>query len=191
MTLLAGRFAPRWIASAVLFVIATLTGILSVQAQSETGSAPSPTFLQARAAYDTAWETSGLAFETVTLTDGSSQGYGQYTPRASSAYADGETLSVYAEPVGYGFRETGDGYAYELTASYKLLNLSGQVLAEQGNFATFSGSGRSKKRELSASLNFQFSGLPAGDYKLEANFTDTVGGKQAGFTLPFSVTAAN
>lgn len=162
-----------------------------MQAQSETGSAPSPTFLQARAAYDTAWETSGLAFETVTLTDGSSQGYGQYTPRASSAYADGETLSVYAEPVGYGFRETGDGYAYELTASYKLLNLSGQVLAEQGNFATFSGSGRSKKRELSASLNFQFSGLPAGDYKLEANFTDTVGGKQAGFTLPFSVTAAN
>ncbi|WP_299810951.1 hypothetical protein [uncultured Roseibium sp.] len=172
-------------------MVATLTGILSAQAQSDTGSAPSQTFLQARAAYDTAWEASDLAFDTVTLTDGGSQSYGQYTPRASSAYSDGETLSVYAEPVGYDFRQTGDSYAYELTASYRLLNLSGQVLAEQGNFATFSGSGRAKKRELSASLNFQFSGLPAGDYKLEATFTDAVGGKQAGFTLPFSVTAAN
>ncbi|KZM51601.1 hypothetical protein [Labrenzia sp. OB1] len=172
-------------------MVAILTGILSAQAQSDTGSALSPAFLQARAAYDTAWETSGLAFDKVTLTDGSSQGYGQYTPRASSAYGDGEPLSVYAEPVGYDFRQTGDSYAYELTASYRLLNLSGQVLAEQGNFASFAGSGLSKKRELSASLNFQFSGLPSGDYKLEATFTDAVGGKQASFSLPFSVTAAN
>ncbi|WP_116697616.1 hypothetical protein [Labrenzia sp. 011] len=162
-----------------------------MQAQSGTAPAPSQPFLQARAAFDQAWESSELAFDTVTLTDGASQGYGHYTPRANASFADGETLSVYAEPVGYGFRQNGDEYAYELTASYRLLTPSGQVLAEQGNFATFAGSGRSKKRELSASLNFQFSGLPAGEYRLEANFTDTVGGKQAGFTLPFTVTAAN
>jgi len=190
MTLLAGRLATRRIVSAVLITTATLTGILSAQAQSDSVPVPSEAFTQALSAYDQAWEVSGLAFLKATFTDGASTGYGQYTPRADTAFTDGETIFIYAEPVGYGFRETDAGYAYQLTASYRLLNLSGQVLAEQENFATFSGSGRSKKRELSASLNFQFSGLPAGSYRLEANFTDTVGGKQSGFTLPFTVSAA-
>ena len=78
-----------------------------------------------------------------------------------------------------------------MTADYRLLTKSGQVLAEQENFATFSGSGRSKQRELSAALTFQFSGLPAGDYQLETSFTDEIGGKTNAFTLPFSVSGAN
>lgn len=191
MTLLAGRLASRQIASAVLITTATLAGILSAQAATETSPAPSEAFMQARDAYDQAWEASGLAFAKVTFTDGASTGYGQYTPRKDATFSSGEALTVYAEPVGYGFQESGGGHAYELTASFKLLNLSGQVLAEQENFATFSGNGRSKKRELGASLNFRFSGLPAGEYKLEANFNDKVGGSQSGFVLPFTVSATD
>ncbi|WP_428642139.1 hypothetical protein [Roseibium sp.] len=147
--------------------------------------------MSALTAYDQAWNASGLAFSKVTFTDGTGSGYGHYAPRSGTTFTDSETLSVYAEPVGYAFRQTDDGYAYELTASYKLLNLSGQVLAEQDDFATFSGNGRSKKRELAATLSFQFSGLPAGSYKLEATFTDLIGGKQSAFTLPFAISASN
>ncbi|MCV0424925.1 MAG: hypothetical protein K5905_05615 [Roseibium sp.] len=191
MTLLTGRRASRRIVSAALITVGTLAGTLTAQAQPETGSAPSEAFEQALSAYDKAWETSGLAFNVATFTENGGSAYGQYTPRADAVFADGQALSIYAEPVGYAYRETDGDYAFELTASYKLLNKSGQVLAGQDNFAVFSGNGRSKQRELAAALTFQFSGLPSGDYQLETTFTDEVNENQAGFTLPFTVTAPN
>ncbi|MCX2723870.1 hypothetical protein [Roseibium salinum] len=190
MALLAGT-THRRIASAVLIATATLTGILSAQATTETSTAPSEAFAEALNAYDQAWEAADLAFTKTTFTEGASTGYGQYRPRENATFSDGEALFIYAEPVGYGFQENGSEYAYELTASYKLLNLSGQVLAKEDNFAVFSGNGRSKKREIAASLNFRFSGLPAGEYRLETDFTDTVGGGRSGFVLPFTISAAD
>ncbi|MES0809674.1 hypothetical protein ABLO27_09350 [Roseibium sp. SCPC15] len=191
MTLLTGRHAPRRIASAVLIALGTMAGTLSAHAQSETNSAPSEAFSQAQTAYDKAWDASGLAFSVATFTENGGAAYGQYTPRTNTVFSNGETLSIYAEPVGYGYRENDADFAFELTASYKLLNKSGQVLAEQDNFAVFSGNGRSKQRELAAALTFQFSGLPAGQYQLETNFTDEVKETQAGFTLPFEIAEAN
>ena len=191
MTLMTGRRASRRIASALLITMGTLAGSLNAQAQSETNSAPSEVFTQALAAYDKAWNASGLAFNVATFTENGGAAYGQYAPRKNAVFSNGETLSIYAEPVGYGFRENGATHAFELTASYKLLNKSGQVLAEQDHFATFSGNGRSKQRELAAALSFQFSGLRAGEYLLEANFTDEVNNNQAGFTLPFEISETN
>eukprot|EP00903_Cladosiphon_okamuranus_P001068 g1066.t1 len=168
------RRASKQIASAVLVASGLIAGSASVLAQSEAVQ-PSGAFLDALTAYDQAWTASGLAFTMVTFTDGAATGYGQYNPRGNTVFTDQEALTVYAEPVGYGFKQDGDTYSYELTASFKLLNLSGQVLAEQENFATFAGTGRTKKRELSAALTFQFSGLPVGEYQLEARFEDEIG----------------
>ena len=186
----AGKRASKQIASAVLIAGGLLAGVTTALAQSE-ATGPSKAYLDALSAFDQAWTASGLAFTEATLTQGAATGYGQYTPRANTVFTDEEALTVYAEPVGYDFKDTNGLYAYELTASFRLLNLSGQVLAEQDNFATFSGSGRSKQRELSAALTFQFSGLPAGDYQIETRFQDEIGGNQSSFTLPFSVTGTN
>lgn len=193
MTSMVGRRASRRIASAVLIAGGTIAGALTVQAQSDesSSSSPSPAFNNALSAYDQAWNSSDLAFAVSTFTDGTGTGYGQYQPLDAAVIADGEALSVYAEPVGYAFNENAGSYTYELTASFKLLNLSGQVLAEQDNFAVFSGAGRSKQRELGATLTFQFSGLPAGEYRIETGFTDEIGSKQSSFTLPFTVSGTN
>jgi len=188
--MVAVRRAPKQMMSAVLIAGGLFAGSAGALAQSET-VAPAQSFLDAQAAFDQAWTASDLAFTQVTFTDGAATGYGQYTPRDNTVFTDREALTVYAEPVGYDFKQDGALYAYELTASFRLLNLSGQVLAEQDNFATFAGSGRSKKRELSAALTFQFSGLPVGDYQLETRFQDEIGGSQSSFTLPFSVTGTN
>jgi hypothetical protein len=188
--MVAGRRVPGRIVSALLIAGGLLAGLTNAQAQPEIAR-PSESFLNALTAFDQAWTASGLAFARAIFTTGAATGYGQYEPRDSSVFSVEDTLSVYAEPVGYAFSETGDGFAYKLTASYRLLTLSGQVLAEQGDFATFSGSGWTKQRELSATLAYQFSGLPAGSYELETLFTDEVGGTRSGFTLPFTVTAGN
>ncbi|WP_157739103.1 hypothetical protein [Labrenzia sp. VG12] len=188
--MVAVRRASKQIVSAVLVAGGLIAGSASVFAQSDADQ-PSQAFQEALAAFDQVWAASDLAFTEVTFTDGAATGYGQYTPRENTVFNDQEALTVYAEPVGYAFRQDGSSYSYELTASFKLLNLSGQVLAEQENFATFAGSGRTKKRELSAALTFQFSGLPVGDYKLETRFEDEIGDSQSSFTLPFSVTGTN
>ncbi|MHA7774292.1 hypothetical protein [Roseibium sp. M-1] len=190
--MVAGSRVSKRMLSAVLIATGLCAGsTLALAQQGSTLTSPPETFTSALAAYDQAWASSGLAFTTATFTQGTSTGYGQYTPRGDAVFADGEALSVYAEPVGYGFKESAGGFGYALTASYKLLNASGQVLAEQDNFATFSGNGRAKQRELSAALTFQFSGLPSGSYTLETRFADENGGSQAAFTLPFTVSGTN
>lgn len=186
-----GRRLSRRSTSAILLATGIFSLICSTSVMPESVSAPSQAFTQALAAYDAAWIANGLAFTAATFTEDGGTAYGQYTPRENSVFLDSDVLSIYAEPVGYAFSRNDDTFAFELTASYKLLNLSGQVLAEEDKFAVFSGRGRSKQRELAAALSFQFTGLPAGDYELETRFTDEIGGKEAGFTLPFTIAEPN
>ncbi|MEP2706972.1 MAG: hypothetical protein ABJQ71_17620 [Roseibium sp.] len=186
-----GLLASRYVMRAALIAVGAFAGTMVASAQNALVPEPSSTFLNARTAFNNAWDESDLVFMVATFTNGISAGYGDYTPRTTTEFTGSDALSVYAEPIGYGFAETADGYQYKLTASYKLLNTSGQVLAEQGNFAQFTGTGRSKQRELSASLTFQFSGLPAGKYQLETLFVDETSGKQSGFALPFTVSTSN
>ena len=186
-----GQSASRNATRTLLIAIGTFAATLSASAQSSSIPEPSPAFASAKSAYDKAWDTSALAFTAATFTESPSKGFGAYSPRASSEFSTADTLFVYAEPVGYAFLENAEGYQYKLSASYKLLNNSGQVLAEQTNFAEFSNSRRTKQRELSAALTFKFDGLPAGNYQLEARFTDEISGEQSGFSLPFVVKAEN
>ncbi|WP_422039980.1 hypothetical protein [Roseibium sp.] len=177
--------------SALLVTTGVVAGTCSALAQSPIIATPAAAFTTAQGAYDAAWTDNGLAFVVATFTQDGGTAYGQYTPRSGSVFRDDEVMSIYAEPVGYAFTETDGVYAFDLTASYRLLNSSGQVLAEQENFAAFSGEGRSKQRELAAALSFQFSGLPAGEYELETRFKDRADGKEAGFTLPFTIADPN
>ncbi|MBG6146213.1 hypothetical protein IWQ51_004362 [Labrenzia sp. EL_142] len=185
--MLTGKRVSRRSAFAILLATGIYTGICTASVQAETVSTPSKAFTDALTAYDAAWEANGLAFSVATFTQDGGTAYGQYTPHKDAIFQEDDVLSIYAEPIGYSFSQTDGIYAFELTASYRLVNLSGQVLAEQDNFAVFSGEGRSKQRELAAALSFQFSGLPAGDYQLETRFSDDEGGKVAGFTLPFTI----
>lgn len=181
----------RKVFSALLVATGVFAGACTAVAQSATVSGPAEGFTAAQDAYDAAWKANGLAFVVATFTQDGGTAYGQYTPRSGSEFQGDEVLSIYAEPVGYAFTETDGIYAFDLTASYRLLNASGQVLAEQEDFAEFSGQGRSRQRELAAALSFQFSGLPAGKYQLETRFMDQADGKEAGFTLPFSIAEPN
>ncbi|WP_420411999.1 hypothetical protein [Roseibium sp.] len=191
MTKQVGRFKLGWIAPSLALALGTFAIPGTAAAQSPEIQTPAAAFIDALNGYDSAWSANGLAFSTVTFTDGTSTGYGQYTAKDGASFAAGEPIALYAELVGYAFDQSSEGYSYRLSASYKLLNQSGQVLSEQDDFAAFTGTGRSKQRQLSAALTFQFDGLPAGDYQLLATFSDAIGGKSASFTLPFAVIGTN
>lgn len=191
MTKQTSRFKLGWIMPSLALVLGSMAVPGSASAQSPEIQSPTAAFTEALTGYDAAWTANGLAFSTVTFTAGASTGYGQYTAKDGNSFAAGEPIALYAEPVGYAFSQSDAGYSYNLTASYKLLNQSGQVLSEQDGFAAFTSTGRAKQRQLSAALTFQFDGLPAGEYQLQTIFSDTIGGNTASFTLPFAVTATN
>lgn len=187
--MLAGSIAFR-AARGALFLSAVLLPIASYsQTPDPKFSAPDATFNESLAAFSSAWDASDLVFTAATFAEEPATGYGQYTPRDTDTFSSDDVITVYAEPVGYGYTTSDSGFGYDLKTSFRLLNTTGQVLASQDNFAEFSGNARSRKRELSTSLSFQFGGLPAGSYTLAAVYTDKVSGKTGTISLPFSVRA--
>jgi len=175
-------------------LIATTAVLWSFQANTAAAEAifpaPSAALQDSFSTLNEAWATSPLAFNKVLFTASQATGYGQYTQRSAPAFAAGEMMHVYAEPVSFGFAETGGTYAYSLVTDFQLLTNSGQVLVEEKGFARFNGSSAAPRRELPTALSFQFDGLPSGSYLLELTYTDNVADKSAKVRLPFSVVAA-
>lgn len=147
----------------------------------------SPALATARAASAEAWEASPLGFAKALFVEGDVGGFGQYTPLAEPVFQPDDTLTVYAQPLGYGFVESDAGYGIRLVADYELLNRSGQVLAAQTGFAELSYDSRDARREFHAILQFRFEGLRPGDYDLKILMRDSASEKQGHISLPFQV----
>lgn len=151
---------------------------------------PSRELLDSMQALDSAWDAAPLGFTAATFAKASASGYGQFDALPSNTFDAKDTIHVYAEPVGYGFAKTSGGYTYDLEVSFRLLNTTGQILAEQSGFARFSGETKLRKHELPTSLSFQFEGLPAGNYVLETTYADKVGNKAGTVALPLLIEAS-
>lgn len=171
----------------------TLCALLPASAMAETTAVSFPSLpaelSDSFAQVDMAWTASPLAFAAAGFAEGPASGYGVYTPRSASVFASGEPMTVYLQPTGYGFEETGSGYGYKMSVSYQLLTPSGQVLAAENGFASVAGTSRSKDRQAYTSLTFKFEGLPSGNYMLETSVADAVDNKSAVVRLPFEVKA--
>lgn len=173
-----------------LGLLASITLVSAEETRLPTIPAPSEALATAQSSVETAWSAAPLGFSKALFTDGPAAGFGQFSPRADTVFSSDETINVYAEPVAFGIAAEGETYSYSLSASFRLLNTTGQVLAENADFATFAHETRSARRELSTSMSFQFSGLPSGDYVLEIDMKDGIGNKDGVIALPFSVKAA-
>lgn len=141
----------------------------------------------ADAAVFAAWEQTPLSFRNVRFVTEATT-FGIYTPRADSTFKPGETLLVYAEPVGYGFKDNGDGtYSFGVDIDLSVKDTSGAVVAEQPKFASASLVSRARNREFIVSITLDLSGAPAGDYVLEYTAHDIASEESGLISLPFTV----
>ncbi|MTI00626.1 hypothetical protein [Roseibium sp. RKSG952] len=186
-----GRFVLRSVCRAAAFCGIIVTGPVIGLASAPAVPGPDKDFKAAYEAYERAWAASDLVFTEATFTAAPAKGYGLYTPRETAAFSPAEPLMIYAEPVGFGFVKTDDRATYDLSVGFRLLNATGQVLVQDERFTSYTQSGRDARHELSTALTFQFEGLPAGAYELEATYRDEVDGKTGSFTLPFTITPSN
>ena len=139
---------------------------------------------KAEAAYFSIWDLAPLAFRRVELIDGGEQSYETVVPRADNIYAAGQEIAVYVDPVGFGWREQGEEWETDLSADFILATTEGRIIAGQKNFGEFQIRTQRRTRDSFLVLNYQFSGVPAGDYVLTTTVNDRIDEETASFELP-------
>ena len=123
------------------------------------------------------WEKVDLQARNVHFIKGGASGFNNYTAREEAPFISGEEIHVYLEPIGFTVKKESDGYIASLTADYRLVDASENVLAEEKGFGDFEYKEISFFTEVSLNMNFGFEGLVEGKYTLEITITDKLSGK--------------
>lgn len=142
---------------------------------------------RAEAAVIAAWEQTPLLFRrTIFVTE--ANGYGAYKERADARFKPGEPLLVYSEPVGYAWKDNGDGtFSFGFDVDLLLKTSSGEIVGGQENFQQLVLTSRAKNREFMLTLTLTLTGAPAGDYVVEYRTRDAFGSKVGTISLPFTI----
>jgi hypothetical protein len=144
----------------------------------------------ARAALLAIWAELPLTIRNVTLTEGVPEGYGNYSVHAGNTYRAGEVIHVYAEVLGYGWRDNGDGtWSKLLDADLALLDANGTTVASKPRFLSTDVRSRQKVLESDLAFNVTLSAFQPGAYKLQFAVHDRAGGKDTSFDVPVTLVA--
>jgi len=133
--------------------------------------APAPVFAEAslnayeasRAALLAVWEELPLTIRNVALTEGAPAGYGDYVVHEGNSFRPGETIHIYAEVLGYGWRDNGDGTVSKLLdADLALVDASGATVASKPGFVTTDVKSREKLLESDLAFNVTLTAFQPG-----------------------------
>jgi hypothetical protein len=126
----------------------------------------------------------------VTLTADAPAGLGDYVAHDGNSFSPGEAIHVYAEVLGYGWRDNGDGtFSKLLDADLALVDASGTTVASKEKFVTTDVKSREKLLESYLAFNVTLSAFDPGPYKLQFKVHDRAGGKDAMFEVPITLVA--
>ena len=156
-----------------------------------TTDVPGAEFERAARAFDRAWQRQAVAFTKALFVVAKAAGYGRYLPRASSRFAPGEPLVVYAEPVGFAHKRRGRYFYVTLDVDIEIRNETGQILLSEEGFARIDQGARSQIREFQTSLEFTVEGLPTGAHLLVIEMRDRNSARKGQVVLPFEITGAD
>lgn len=136
-------------------------------------------------ATDAFWEELPLHLRNTVFVS-SAKAFGQYEPR-DATFSAGETVTVYIEPVGYGFVAEGDLQRVAFSTALTISTPGGLVLAESEDFGKLVWTGRSKSREVPLIVSVTLPDLRPGPYELALRLTDDASGDVATGILSFAV----
>ncbi|ESR27488.1 hypothetical protein [Lutibaculum baratangense] len=138
-------------------------------------------------AFFAVWQRLPLAFRRIELIDTAPEGYDRVAPREDNAYAPGQEISIYVDPVGFGWRQGGDGWETDLTADFILSTPEGRIIAGQKDFGEFRIRSPQRARESFLVINYRFTGVPAGDYILTTTVHDRIDEEEAAFETAIEI----
>ncbi len=133
------------------------------------------------------WDATPLTFRKTLFAD-RIEAFGVYEAKEGSTFAPGEPIVVYAEPVGYGYKNNDDGtYTFGFDFDLKVKNADGDIVAGKDGFASFELNSKAQNREFLVSLTLSLNEAPAGNYTLEYLARDIASDETATIVMPFSI----
>jgi hypothetical protein len=137
-------------------------------------------------AVEAIWTGAPLAFRTVAVVD-SARGFGVYQERADPTYRPDEKLTVYVEPVGFGYGSAEGAAAIGFTADLAIENATGEVLSDTKDVFSLSVPGGAGKREFYMALTFEVPYLRPGAYNAVFTVHDQNSDKSGSFEVAFNI----
>ncbi|HZK88753.1 MAG TPA: hypothetical protein VFC56_01265 [Stellaceae bacterium] len=135
-----------------------------------------------------AWTATPLTLRKAFFVAKHPDGFGQYLERSGNAFKPGEKLVAYAEPVGFGWKDIGNGeYEFGFKVDFLVKSPDGKVLTGQEDFADLGEKSHARNREFMVVLTLDVEGASPGDYVLEYKLHDITSDKTASFNLPFKI----
>jgi hypothetical protein len=133
------------------------------------------------------WDRMPLTIERALWVADSPTGFGVYTPRQDNIFDAGAPMQIYAEPMGFGWRKSGDLWQVELRADLVLRKHDGAELYRQPDFRKLALASWVRNREFMTTFTYTFRDIPKGEYLVDTKLRDAVTGKAVTFSLPFVV----
>ncbi|WP_333821545.1 hypothetical protein [Pinisolibacter sp.] len=139
------------------------------------------------AALDVVWKATPLTFRKALFVSEPPTGFGAYVERADAVFTPGQPLLVYAEPIGFEWKQADGLFTCDLIIDVALRDPAGKVLFEKREIGRMALKSHARNHEFMMKLDLNLRGLPVGDYVLDGIMRDEVSKKWGSFSLPFSV----
>ncbi len=166
----------------VFLLFALLLGLSAARAQSL------EEIDRRQAALIEAWEKTPLTIRRALFINGEPRGFGPYQERESKTFKPGEKVVVYAEPVGFGWKDAGRGmFELGFVVDFHIKSRDGEVLAEKENFMRIATESHTRNLEFMVVLTLNLTSAPPGDYVVEYKLRDIASDKTASFNMPFKI----
>jgi hypothetical protein len=133
------------------------------------------------------WERSPLGFRRALWVTAVPLGFGAYTVRDTNVYSAGDQMIAYIEPVGFGWRKTGDSWQTDFSVDVSIKDKDGNEIYSKKDFQKLAISSHIQNREFMVHLTYTLTGLAAGKYTIETTFNDAASSKSGSFSLPFVI----
>ena len=141
-----------------------------------------------QAAVIEAWQKTPLTIRRALFIDGEPRGFGLYQERSTKEFKPGEKVVVYAEPVGYGWKDAGQGmFELGFVVDFLIKSKDGEILAGKENFMRIATESHARNLEFMVVLTLNMSSAPSGDYVVEYKLHDIASDKTATFEMPFKI----
>ncbi len=141
----------------------------------------------ARAALLAAWEAAPLEVSKAIFVSEPAAGYGLYDERADAAFAAGDPIYIYIEPVGYGWKPAGSLNEFGLSIGLVVNAEAGTEAFRDDEFLTLSTRSTERPTEFFGNVTLNLSGFPPGSYVLELTLGDLASDETAEVSLPLEI----
>ena len=142
----------------------------------------------AEAALEAAWAATPFSVRQAFFVVGQPDGFGLYVKHPDAAFKPGETLIVYAEPIGFAYKDAKDGtssFGFDIDVTIK--TAAGKVGLQQKSWQKIGLVSHAHNHEFNLALTLDVTGADPGDYVLDYTLHDQNSGKVTDITLPFTI----